>query len=82
MQRADIWRRAFPAAAPTSGLDPAKLARLNVSGGNIRNIALGAAVLASEASEPIGMKHLLHAARNECAKIERPAGEAELGGWV
>jgi hypothetical protein len=39
-QRAEIWRRLFPAETPTEGLDPAKLARLNVTGGNIRNIAL------------------------------------------
>ena len=39
-QRAEIWRRVFPAATPTEGLDVGKLARLNVPGGNIRNIAL------------------------------------------
>jgi hypothetical protein len=28
------------------------------------------------------MNHLLHAAYTECAKLERPLTEAEIGGWV
>ncbi len=39
------------------------------SGGNIRNIALGAAYLAAAAGEPVGMAHLLHAAEREYKKI-------------
>lgn len=80
-QRAEIWRRAFPAAAPTRGLDPEKLARLNVSGGHIRNIALNAAFLAADADEPVGMEHLLAAARLEYAKLEKPFTDADPGGW-
>jgi hypothetical protein len=80
-QRAEIWRRAYPAGTPTEGLDLAKLARLNVAGGNIRNIALTAAFLAADAGEPVRMSHLLRAARSEYAKLDRPLGEAEAGGW-
>ena len=54
-QREAIWRNIFPAATPTDGIDYAKLSKLNVSGGNIRNIALNAAFLAAEASEPVRM---------------------------
>ena len=81
-QRAEIWRRIFPAAAPTADLSVDRLARLNVAGGNIRNIALYAAFLAAEAGEPVRMAHLLAAARAEYAKLERPLTEAEIGGWV
>ena len=82
-ERAEIWRRVFPADhAGWRGLDPARLARLNVAGGNIRNIALDAAFLAADAGEPVRMRHLLRAARTEYAKIERPFTEAEIGGWV
>lgn len=81
-QRAEIWRRAFPATTPTDQLDCAKLARLNVAGGHIRNIAMNAAFLAAETGEPVRMKHLLHAARGECVKLERPPAESEIGGWV
>ena len=44
-----IWRGMFPAATPTRRLDHAKLARLNVAGGSIRNIAVNGAFLAAAA---------------------------------
>jgi hypothetical protein len=81
-QRAEIWRRIFPLNTPTEGLDVGKLARLNVAGGNIRNIALNAAFLAADAGEPVRMSHLLRAARSEYAKLEKPLTEAEIGGWT
>lgn len=81
-QRAEIWRRVFPANTPSVGLDPSKLAQLSVSGGNIRNIALNAAFLAADANEPVQMKHLLRAARTEYAKLEKSLTEVEIGGWV
>jgi hypothetical protein len=81
-QRAEIWRRAFPPDLPAAGLDVTKLARLDVAGGNIRNIALGAAFLAADAAEPLRMAHLAQAARAEYAKLERPFNEAEVTGWA
>ena len=81
-QRLEIWRRVFPSATPTANLDLARLARLNVAGGNIRNIALNAAFLAADAGEPVGMAHLLQASRSEYAKLEKPLTEAEIGGWL
>ena len=81
-QRARIWRHIFPADTPTYGLDFEKLARLNVTGGNIRNIALNAAFLAADMSEPVRMSHLLRTARSECTKIEKQMTSAETGGWV
>jgi hypothetical protein len=81
-QREEIWRRVFPGATPTQGLDFGKLARLSVAGGNIRNIALHAAFLAADAGQPVGMQHLLHAARGEYAKLEKSLTEAETGGWT
>lgn len=81
-QRAEIWQRIFPASTPTEGLDMSKLARLNVTGGNIRNIALNAAFLAADADEPVQMKHLLRAARSEYAKLEKSLTDAEVGGWI
>jgi SpoVK/Ycf46/Vps4 family AAA+-type ATPase len=82
VQRAQIWRRIFPPQTPIEGLDVVKLARLNVAGGNIRNIALNAAFLAADAGQPVGMVHLLAAARSEYAKMEKPLTEAEIGAWV
>jgi hypothetical protein len=80
-QRAEIWRRVFPPEALTEALDFDKLARLNVAGGNIRNIALNAAFLAADAQEPVRMEYLLRAARGEYAKLEKSLTEAQVRGW-
>jgi hypothetical protein len=81
-QRAAIWRRVFPVAARTGGLDPDRLALLRVAGGNIRNIALNAAFLAADADEPIDMRHVREAAVAEYAKIERRLTQAEAEAWA
>ena len=81
-QREQIWQRCFPPQTPTKGLNYRKLAKLNVAGGNIRNIALNAAFLAAEAQEPVGMQHILHAAQSEYIKLERPLTDREVKGWI
>ncbi len=81
-QRAEIWRRIFPRATPTEDLEIKKLARLNITGGAIRNIALQAAFLAADSNEPVTMSHLLRAARSEYDKLEKPLTETEIGGWL
>jgi len=81
-QRVEIWRRIFPKATPTKDLDETKLAKLNVAGGNIRNIAIHAAFLAADGGEPVQMKHLLEAAWSEYIKMERTLTDAEVKGWV
>jgi SpoVK/Ycf46/Vps4 family AAA+-type ATPase len=80
-ERAEIWRRAFPRTTPTDGLDPERLAQLNLAGGNIRNIALNAAFLAANAGEPVRMAHLLRAARSEYGKLEKTLSPGEVRGW-
>ena len=77
-QRAEIWRKAIPAAAPVEDLDFARLARLDVSGGNIHNIVLTAAFAAAAAGEPLRMRHVMDAAQMEFGKLERMLSEREL----
>jgi hypothetical protein len=79
--RAEIWKNIFPAATPTDRLDIGALARLEIAGGNIRNIALNAAFLAAEAREPVQMAHIWNATRAEYAKMERPLSEVETWAW-
>ncbi len=81
-EREQIWRRAFPAGAPLDGVDFAKLSRLVLAGGSIRNIALNAAFLAAGAGKPVAMADLVHAARSEALKRERPLSDAELRALV
>ncbi len=81
-QREAIWSRVFPSATPTRDLDWKKLAQLNVTGGNIRNIALNAAFLAAQTGGPVAMAHMAEAAQLEAQKIERSLSGAEVRGWV
>jgi len=75
--RERIWRQVFPAGTPTDGLDPSALARMQVSGGSIRAIALGAAFAAADAGTPVLPQHVLYSARVEYAKAERILTDSE-----
>lgn len=80
--RAEIWRRIFPSDTPQMELDYEKLSRLNVPGGNIRNIALNAAFIAANENRPIQMQHILQAARSEYIKLEKSMSSFEIKEWV
>lgn len=77
-QRRTIWEKAFPVNAPRHELDCERLARLQLSGGMTRNIALNAAFLAASADTPITMRHVLDAARAEFQKFELPIRELDF----
>lgn len=77
--RQRIWDRILPPETPREGLDPAALARLNLSGGAIRAVALNAAYLAAAADAPVRMDHIHRAARREYAKLEKPFAATETG---
>jgi hypothetical protein len=81
-QRVALWRRVFPRDVPRGGLDVEKLARLSITGANIRNIAVNAAFRAADAGAPVGMDHVLWAARQEYAKLDRTLSDAEIRGWL
>ena len=77
-QRQEMWRKAFPPETPTQGLNYARLARLNLTGGNIHSIALNAAFAAAQMGSSVTMELVLAAARTEFLKLERPINEAEF----
>jgi SpoVK/Ycf46/Vps4 family AAA+-type ATPase len=78
--RYHIWQRHFPPEAPRDEeIDYASLARLRISGGNIKNIVLAAAFLAATDGGRIGMEHMIQAARREYQKLGKPLSAAELG---
>ena len=81
-QRAEIWRRAFPAAVDKEPLDYPFLARFTLTGGAIQNAALGAAFLARGKPGPggpkVAMEHVLQAIRAEFRKADRPVNETEF----
>ncbi len=80
-ERRLIWQRALPPDTPRGALDYDRLAKLNLTGGNIHSIALNAAFLAARAGTPVTMPLVLEAARNELRKLDRPVNEADLR-WV
>lgn len=77
--REQIWRRQFPANAPMGEIDFATLARLTLSGGNIRSVAVNAAFKAADNGGLIDQSMLIAAARAEFAKLERSMGSLPGG---
>ena len=77
-ERKQIWQKALPAATPRKDLDFERLARLNLSGGNIHSIALNAAFAAAQNGQTVTTPTMLSAARAELRKLERPCHEAEF----
>jgi hypothetical protein len=82
--RLRIWRQVWPRNAMLSDdIDFDFMAsHLELSGGHIRNVALTAAFLASEHSEPIGMRHLLAATRREMQKLGRSCVPDQFGRYA
>jgi len=79
-ERKLIWQKAFPPRTPTGALDFDRLARLNVTGGSIHNIALNAAFLAAQAGPEalVTMPLILEAARTEFRKEGKPINDSEF----
>ena len=80
--RREIWRRVFPSETPVGALDYDRLARLNLAGGSIFNIAVNAAFRAAEDGRPVHMTHLADAVRSEYTKLQKPLPQTEMRGWV
>jgi hypothetical protein len=79
--RRRIWERVFPAQADVEGLELALLSNLDLSGGNIKSIAVNAAFLAAAEGAPIGMPHVMRAAAREYVKLSKPIGAGEFGAY-
>ena len=80
--REQIWLRCLPQGAPFHNVEMGirfLARRLELTGGNIRQIAVRAAfAAAAEGSETIEMRHLIQASRAELLKLGMPAAEREL----
>ena len=77
-ERQKIWHKAFPKQVPIENLDFARLARLNLTGGSIHNIALNAAFLAARQGTGVTMPLVLQAARTEFRKLDKPINEVDF----
>jgi ATP-dependent 26S proteasome regulatory subunit len=81
--RAEIWRSVFPAAAPVGELDIAFLSGFEITGGNIKNVALTASFLAADdgESDAVEMEHVVRALRRELQKTGRLVNPEEFGAY-
>jgi ATPase family associated with various cellular activities (AAA) len=77
-----LWKKIFPIDTPIESLNYAALAKLEVSGGNIRSIALNAAFNAASENSSVTMRHLLESALEEIRKLKRLPRAGELDHWV
>lgn len=79
--RQQIWRRVFPREAPLAAdVDFAFLAQgFELSGGNIRNVALAAAYRAADGGRQIEMADLVRGVARELEKLSRLPSRAEFG---
>ena len=80
--REQIWSNIFPKEVPIKGLDFHQLAKLNVTGGTIFNISIGAAFLAVRSGDPVMMKHILDSARTEYQRLGKSLTQNEIGGFI
>jgi ATP-dependent 26S proteasome regulatory subunit len=79
--RRRIWEGVWPRETPRAvDVDLSFMARrFELAGGNIRNVALGAAFLAADNGGELRMAHLLHATRREYQKMGQVVMDGEFG---
>jgi hypothetical protein len=83
-ERKLIWQKVFPQTdtfqkkLEISGPDYERLARFNLTGGNIHSIALNSAFAAAQADSNVTLPILLAAMRTEFRKLDKPISEAEF----
>lgn len=78
-ERQRLWQQALPPGVPRDGaIDYARLARFNLSGGNIHSVVLSAAFEAAAQDRPVSQAHLLAATRRELRKLDKPVHEGEF----
>lgn len=84
IHREAIWRRVFPDDAPLAeDVSFGFLARrLELTGGHIQQIAIRAAFAAVGEDAPIGMRHIVHATREELRKLGMLNSEQTLAQLV
>ncbi|RKN75978.1 ATP-binding protein [Paenibacillus ginsengarvi] len=78
--REQIWRAMFPPEVPLDGAVDFKYIaqKIEIAGGNIKNVALSAAFLAAEQQQRVGMAHIMSAVRHELQKSGKIVARNEL----
>ncbi len=76
-----IWKSAYPANTPTAGdIDYGFLAgRFKIAGGNIKNIAVNSAFLASANGGKVNMENIILAVKREYQKMGKMCSKSDFG---
>jgi hypothetical protein len=77
-ERRRLWQQVILPAVPHADLDYERLARFNLSGGNVASVALNAAFAAAQRNTPLTMPLLLSSLRAELRKLDKPVNETEF----
>jgi len=77
-ERRRLWQQVILPAVPQADLDYERLARFNLSGGNVASVALNAAFAAAQRNTPLTMPLLLSSLRTELRKLDKPVNETEF----
>ena len=82
--REALWRMAFPPSAPVADdVNPALLAsQFQLTGGEIRNVALAAAFLAAHERTPIGVSHVMRSLARQRHRQGKLPSLAEFGQYL
>ena len=78
-ERRRLWAQVFPKAAPVDAVDWHALAALPLSGGSIRNVALGSAFLAAEDGASIDARRIAAELAQELQKHDQPMPAINFG---
>ena len=80
-RRSEMWKRAFPDKLPLENIDYDYLVNnFELSGSNIKNIALHSAFLAAaEGSGAVSMKHIIASLKNEYSKSGKAFTRSDAG---
>jgi hypothetical protein len=78
-ERLRLWAQVFPKAAPVEAIDWSALAALPLSGGSIRNVALGSAFLAAEDGGRIDSQRIAAELAEELQKHDQPMPTINFG---
>jgi ATPase family associated with various cellular activities (AAA) len=82
VEREQLWERQLPQGALAADVDLGALAeRAALCGGDIRNAAAAAALLAASTGEPIAMRHLVIGIWRELRKSGRLISPDDFGPW-
>ncbi len=80
--RKAIWKRIYSETTPLHNLNYDELATLELTGAEIKTMALRAAYLAAAQKDPVKMKYIYHTLKEELLKVDLVLTPGEFRHWL